>query len=126
MEYDSADRELQQIARDVFDRIPEKAQRIIESACDRITFTVDGDSEGEFLPADRAIRVVVSRINDFSDKGKLGILAHEFGHAYVHAQWNLKPGKSHEKLANMCAQSWGFLNETDAMKADAVRLRECQ
>ena len=126
MEFDSAGPDLQRTARDVFDRIPEDAQRRIESACDRITFTVDGDSEAEFLPADREIRVVVSRINDFSEKGKRGILAHEFGHAYAYSPGQVQPGETNERLANMCAQSWGFLSEIDAMKAGTVRLRERQ
>ena len=126
MEFDSAEPELQRIACEVFDRIPEDAQRRIESACDGITFTVDGDSEAEFLHITREIRVVVSRINDFSEKGKRGILAHEFGHADVYAQWRLPPSPASEKLANNCAQHWGFLSEIDAMKADSLRLRECQ
>ncbi len=123
MEYAGADPELQKIAREVFDRIREDAQRRIESACDRITFMEDGDSEAEFLPAEREISVVVSRINDFSEKGKRGILAHEFGHAYVYAQWALPPGEGSEKLANVCAQSWGFFSEIGAMKDDTDRLQ---
>ena len=123
MEFDSGDPELQRIAREVFDRIPEDAQRRIESTCERVAFIVDGDSEAEFLPAHREIRVVVSRIDDFSEKGKAGILAHEFGHAYVYSQGQVQPGETNEKLANMRAQSWGFLSEIDAMKADTVRLR---
>lgn len=126
MEFDSADPDLQRTARDVFDRIPEDAQRRIESACDRITAGVDGDSEAEFLPVSREIRVVVPRINDFSEKGKRGILAHEFGHAYVYSQGQVQPGETNEKLANMCAQSWGLLCEINAMKADTARLRECR
>ncbi len=126
MEFDSSDAELQNIAREVFDRIPKEAQRRIESVCDRVTFTEDGDSEAEFLPADREISVFVSRIIDFSNSGKRGILAHEFGHAYVYAQVRLPPGEASETTANMMAESWGFLSEMDAMKAEAMRLRKCQ
>ncbi len=126
MEFDSTEPELQRITCDVFGRIPEAARRRIESACNRVTFTVDGYYEAEFLPADREIRVVISRINDFSEKGKRGILAHEFGHAYASSQGHVRPGETNERLANMSAQSWGFLSDIDAMKADTLRLRGCQ
>ncbi len=123
MEFDSAKPELHSIACEVFDRIPEDAQRRIESTCERVTFIVNGDYEAEFFDAERVIRVVVPRINDFSEQGKRGIFAHEFGHSDVYAQWGLPPGEASEKLANMCAQSWGFLREIDAMKDDRDRLR---
>lgn len=124
MEYDNTNLELQRIARDVFARIPEEAQGLIESSCDRITFAVNGDCEAEFLPAEREIRVIVSRIDDFSESGKRGILAHEFGHAFVHAQTTLQPGAAHETLANMFPQQqWGFFSEIAEMKTETARLR---
>ena len=126
MDFDSANPELQSIACEVFDKIPKDAQRRIESTCERVTFIVNGGYEAEFFDAERLIRVVVPRINAFSEQGKRGIFAHEFGHADVYAQWGLPPGDASEKLANMCAQSWGFLHEIDTMKADAARLPQGQ
>ena len=126
MEFDSANPKLQSIACEVFDRIPEDAQRLIESACERVTFIVEGDYEAEFSDAERMIRVVVPRINDFSEQGKRGILAHEFGHACLYAQSHLPAGENHETVANMCAQLWGFFREINAMKDDTARLRGCQ
>ena len=126
MEFDSSDPKLQSLSREVFNRIPRNEQRRIESTCERVAFIVDGDYEAEFFDAERVIRVVVPRINDFSEKGQRGILAHEFGHAYLYAQSNLPPGENHETGANMCAQLWGFFGEINAMKADGARLGRCR
>lgn len=126
VEYDSSETELQSIACEVFARIPADAQGHIESKCDRVTFTMDGDSEAEFFPAEREICVVVTRISDYSDSGKRGIFAHEFGHAYAQSQGQVTPGATHEKLANVYAQGWGFLAEIDAMKAESARFRGAQ
>lgn len=115
---------LEKMASDVFAKIPKKAQEIIETTCDQVRIVEDGDCEAEFVPAKREILVFASRIKDFSKQGQQGILAHEFGHAYVSAMSDLPPGDNNETMANVAAQYWGFYPEIKKMKADTRRLQE--
>lgn len=126
MDFDESDEALRKIACEVFARILKDARERIESVCQRVRFVADGDYEAEFDPDKKEIRVFVSRISDFSDLGKRGILAHEFGHAYVYAQCGGKSEPIEEKLADTVAQQWGFLPEIDRRKADTDRLRGSQ
>lgn len=124
MDFNIADSNLQRTARDVFDRIPREDQRHIESTCDQIVSVGDGDCEAEFVRERGEIRLFVPRINEFSEDGRLGIIAHEFGHAYACAAGHDRPGGDAETLANMIAQRWGFVRQIEQMKADTERFRK--
>ena len=116
--------ELMIIARRVYEEIPPEDRQSIEKVCKRVVFIHDGDAEAEFFPDELEIRVFLARTKDFSPTGQRGILAHEFGHAYVYsAHGYTKADDRAEKLADMKAQEWGFVNHLNARNNESARLR---
>lgn len=116
--------ELVDIAQAVFAKIPRDAQERIKSACSCVVFLEDGDTEAEYFDDRCEIHVFARRIRDFTVKGRRGIVAHEFGHAYDVAIRGAKPGDTAETMANIHAQDWGFVSDLRARDKDAASLRQ--
>ena len=127
MEFDDSEcrcPDLVGIARDVFGKIPIEDRTWIEKVCDRVIFLPGTDCEAEYIHR-REIRVYVPRMNDYSDDGKRGILAHEFGHACALSKLGYaKSGPTAEAMADMFARQWRFGYAVDERNRGTEQLRE--
>ena len=113
--------DLVKLAREVFRAIPEKDREIIRSVCDSVVFERGGCQVAAFSSEDKHIRAYVYDVVKFSDSGKRGIIAHEFGHAFDFATRRIpvrgvRDRTEFEQLADAHAARWGF--------AEHIRIRD--